>query len=42
MIRWDFLTQLSLMWVKVRINWGIFRKGDNFFTYRMTEDHSAM
>ena len=38
-VRWDFVTNLTLSSKKVRINYGVFRKGDDFYTYRNTEDH---
>lgn len=38
-VRWDFVTNLTLSFKKVRINYGVFRKGDDFYTYRNTEDH---
>ena len=37
-LRFDFVNSLPINFDKIRVNYGVFRKGDNFFTYRMSGD----
>ncbi|EGR32231.1 hypothetical protein IMG5_091790, partial [Ichthyophthirius multifiliis] len=36
MLRWDWIGCIPINFQKMQINFGIFRKGDNFYTYRDT------
>ena len=33
-LRWDYVTALSVMYKAVRINYGFFRKGVDMYAYR--------
>lgn len=37
-LRFDFLSQLPVLFEKARVNYGIFRKGDKLFAYRMSKE----
>lgn len=36
MLRFDWIGSLPINYGKIKVNFGIFRKGDNFFAYRDT------
>lgn len=40
-LRFDFLNQLPIVFEKARVNYGIFRKGDKVFAYRMSREGLA-
>lgn len=41
MLRWDWIGSLPINYAKMKIAFGVFRKGDNFFAYRDTNIYPA-
>ena len=36
MLRWDWIGSLPINYQRMKVMFGVFRKGDNFFAYRET------